>query len=88
MLLFAGASNAQINKNCNDESIISGLHFCSSEDYFKGVGDTSPLLVEGKVTIFDIPEFRPDDKTITIFMKLSAFWNDTRIKTQSGDPDL
>ena len=87
LLLFPGASNAQINKNCNDESI-SGLHFCSSEDYYKGVGDTSPLLVGGKITIFDIPEFRPDDKTITIFMKLSAFWNDTRIKTESSDPDL
>ena len=87
LLLFAGASNAKIHKNCDDVSI-NGPHFCSSQDYFKGVGDTSPQLVEGKITIFDIPEFRPDDRTITIFMKLSAYWNDTRIKTKSSDPDL
>ena len=86
LLVFAGTSNAQINKNCHDESI--GLHFCASEDYFKGVDHDKTLDLKEKLLIIDIPEFRPDDKTITIFMRLETNWNDPRIKTKSSDPNL
>ena len=78
LLLFTRVSNAQISL-CNDESIAVGLRICSYQAYNKGVGDTKPQLVDGKIIMLDIPEFNADDKTITIFMTLVAHWNDTRI---------
>ena len=85
LMLFAWNVDAEITL-CSEEII--GRRLCTHvEDY-----DTSlppkphPFFLKEKVTIYDIPEFNQDDGTVTIFMKIAAFWNDTRVTLVSSDP--
>ena len=87
VLLFAEMTNAQI-KLCNESDVIgSGVILCSNEDYDKGlVGSRGhAAMLEEKITMYDIPEFNPEDKTVTIFMMLMVYWNDTRVTLKTSD---
>ena len=84
VLLLAGLTKAQISM-CKDETI-RGLRICTNETYDKGKGETQPLFVKEKVLVHDIPEFNQNDKTISIYMTLYVYWNDTRVMLKSSDP--
>ena len=83
LVLSSGVSNAQIHL-CN-ESNVHGLRLCSHEHYDKSLGQTVPALVKEKVVMYDIPEFNQNEKTVTIFMMLKIYWNDTRVMLKSSD---
>ena len=84
--LSATAIKADPIEKCDDSNDTFGMCMVvDREDYKQDFpAKPYPLVVKEKVSIYDIPEFNADDKTITIFMKLVVYWNDTRIT--SDDP--
>ena len=84
-LLFVRLSYAQISF-CDDATII-GLRICGSEDYNKGFGEARPLSIKEKIVLYDVKEFNPNEKSITLFMMLFTVWNDSRVMLKSGDPN-
>ena len=82
LLVITGMANAQIS-SCKDENI-DQLRICSHGEYDKAVGHPVPIYLKEKIWIYDIAEFNQNDKTITVFMGLKLFWNDTRLMLKSN----
>ena len=77
-------ANAQIT-SCEEENI-DGVEICSLGEYTKKDKEIvdccygkKPILVEEKIKVYDITEFNDDDKTITLFISLTTYWNDSRL---------
>ena len=88
LLLNLGLVKTQIQVNfCNEGNIVgSAFWLCKSDDYIKKPQPPWPLTVKETVVVYDIPEFHENEKTISISMELTVFWNDTRMKINSIDP--
>ena len=84
-LIYLGIANdaGQI-RFCDDETFV-GLAICKPKDYNPKAPKPHPLILQETIIVNDIPEFNPDEKTITIFMKLIVYWNDSRIMIKSSD---
>ena len=88
LLLNLGLVNTQIQVNfCNDGNIVGSAYWlCKPDDYTKHPNKPWPLILKETVVVYDIPEFHENEKTITISIELTVFWNDTRIRINSIDP--
>ena len=84
-MLFVRLSYAELSF-CEDDTVI-GLRICGNEDYNKGHGETKPTFVKERIVLYDIKEFEPDDQTVTLFLMLYSYWNDSRVKLKSSDPE-
>ena len=86
LLFFAGTTVARV-RSCDESADI--VFLCSNGYYdksFSGTGD-QPAVLNEKIVVYTIPEFNPIDKTVTIFMRLMTYWNDTRISLKTNDPN-
>ena len=84
-MIFIRLSYAQISF-CGDDTVI-GLRMCANEDYNKAWGETKPTMIKEKIILFDIKEFNADEKTVTLFLMLFSYWNDSRVMVKSSDPN-
>ena len=84
LLFVAGMAKANLNLCKNEDTF--GL--CSLTDkYDKSYPpDPRPIYLNQTITIFDIVDFNQDDRTVTLFLQLYIFWNDTRLTNKYSDP--
>ena len=83
-LLFVRMSYGQISF-CDDDTVI-GIRICRNEGYNKAFSETLPTSVAIRIVLYDIKEFDPDEKTVTLFVNLLSYWNDSRVMLKSSDP--
>ena len=85
LIISAWKTTAQLNLCVNED--ITGVGLCTlTENYDKSYPSIRPMDLEQIVTIFDIVEFDQDERTVTLFLQLMTYWNDTRITLKSSDP--
>ena len=66
------------------------LGLCSlSDNYDKSYPpDPRPMYLNQTITLFDIVEFDQDARTVTLFMQIYLFWNDTRITKKFNSSEI
>ena len=64
--------------------ILGGAHFFFLWQAQKSGGAKAPPAPL-EITPLDIKEFDPDEKTVTLFVNLFSYWNDSRVMLKSSD---
>ena len=70
-------------------SNVTKLQICKlNQDYAQSFPSKPwPMIVNNSVRVLDIVEFNADANTMTIFVQLMAWWDDTELTLKSNDPD-
>ena len=77
ILTVVGTAFGQISP-CKD-ILTTDDQMCFHDEYNQGPPSPTPLLIQESITVFDITEFNKDEKTISLYISLTSFWNDTRV---------
>ena len=84
-ILFISFSNGEfLVKPCNENHI--GLRLCKiNATYEKTFPPNPPMYLDQSVKLWDILDFNPEEQTVTVFLQLFTWWNDTRLTLTSSD---
>jgi hypothetical protein len=90
LVLFLLLKMSQALVKCN--GTVSKLHLCYlPEKYDKGAppwcNGCEPMKLISSVTVFTISEVDEHQNTITLNLLLSVVWNDTRLTSETNDPN-
>ena len=82
ILTVVGTVFGQIT-TCKD-ILTTDDQMCFHDEYNQDSIDPMPLFIQEKIKVFEITEFNQNDKTITLYISLISYWNDTRIMLKSS----
>ena len=77
ILTVVGTVFGQIS-TCKD-ILTTDDQMCFHDEYKPQLLDTKPAFIQEKIKVFEITEFNQNDKTITLYISMTSFWNDTRV---------
>ena len=65
----------------------TGLRLCKlNETYDKTFPSNPPMYLHQSITLYDVVDFNPEQETVTVFLQLFTWWNDTRLTLKSSYP--
>jgi hypothetical protein len=84
-IFFISFSNGEsLVKPCNENHI--GLSLCKiNATYDKTFPPNPPMYLHQSVKLWDILDFNTEEQTVTVFLQLFTWWNDTRLTLTSSD---
>ena len=66
--------------SCNESETVSVVQLCTLVPYYDvGVPSEPPARIDPLVTLFSVTELNEDQRTISLNVLLSFWWNDTRL---------
>ena len=72
-------------KPCFEDQI--GLRLCKIKaSYDKTFPPNPPMFLHQSITLYEIVDFDSEQQTVTVFLQLFTWWNDTRLTLTSSDP--
>ena len=81
---FLKVSTAEL-KSCDEEFEESKQSICTTESFFPlfPPGNSATIL-ETELRLLDVHQINVDEKSISLYIELFTFWNDTGISTSKG----
>ena len=80
LTILVGKAFGQISP-CKDV-LTTDDDMCFHDEYHTDSFDPMPLFIQESIKVFEITEFNKDEKTISLYISLTSFWNDTRVMTR------
>ena len=83
-LTFLKVSTAEL-KSCDEEFEGSKQSICTTNDFSSIFPPGKyPIILETELRLVDVHQINVDEKSISLYIELFTFWNDTGISTSKG----